>query len=124
MEARQQPAMLRSIVRLLALTGLGTFIILISLPLAVRFRFAGATLSLNERLSAGGFGSPEFIIKSILLAGAAVIGAVVLFFVLKHLESSLQGVTAAQASFLDTLDLKYVDLAIIFSAALSLFLEL
>jgi hypothetical protein len=124
MEARQESAMLRSIVRLLALTGLGTFIILISLPLAVRFRFAGATLSLNERLSAGGFGSPEFIIKSTLLVGAAVIGAVVLFFVLKHLESSLQGVTAAQASFLDTLDLKYVDLAIIFSAALSLFLEL
>src|SRR5438552_18115038 len=99
MEPRQQPAMLRSIVRLLAFTGLGTFIILIALPLAVRLRFAGASLSLNERLASGGFTSPEFIIKSILLAGSAVIAAVALYYVLKRLESSLAGASAAQASF-------------------------
>ncbi len=124
MEARQQSAMLRSIVRLLALTGFGTFLILISLPLAVRFRFAGASLALNERLTGSGIASPEFLLKSALLGGAAVIATVVLYYVLKRLGPSLEGVSTAQASFLDTLDVKYVDIAIVFSAALSLFLEL
>ena len=124
MEVRQQPAMLRSMIRLLSLVGLGSFIILISLPLAVRFRFARSTLSLDERLTAGGLWSAEFLLKSALLFSCALIAAAGLYWLLKRLEPTLDGASSAQASYLDTLDIKYVDIAIVISAALSLFLEL
>jgi hypothetical protein len=64
-----------------------------------------------------------------LLEGAAVIGTAlvgtwVLFIGLRKLTPMLDANAIAQAQFLDALDLRYVDLAILFSAALSLFLEL
>jgi spermidine synthase len=58
------------------------------------------------------------------LIGAALIGSWGLFYALRRLEPVLDANALAQANFLDTLDLRYVDLAILFSAALSLFLEL
>src|SRR5262249_42281787 len=96
MEALKQPPMLRPMIRILTLTGLGSFIILIAIPLAVRFRFAGESLSLSERLTSGGFSSPEFILQSLLLAGSALIATVALYYLLKRLEPSMEGVAAAQ----------------------------
>ena len=64
-----------------------------------------------------------------LLEGAAVIGAALiggwgLFHGLRKLAPMLDANAVAQAQFLDTLNPRYVDVAIVFSAALSLFLEL
>src|SRR5262245_27853419 len=116
--------LVRSIIALLTLAGFGSFMILIALPLAVRFRFGGSRLSFTERLKAGGVWSPEFILKSALLFGSALLAAAALHRLLKRLEASLDNNAAAQACFLDGLELKYVDVAIAFSAGLSLFLEL
>jgi spermidine synthase len=64
-----------------------------------------------------------------LLEGAAVIGAALvgswgLFHGLRKLAPMLDANAVAQAQFLDTLNPRYVDVLIFFSAALSLFLEL
>ena len=65
-------------IHLLTLAGFGSFVILIALPLAVRFRFAGSRLSLTDRLTAGGLWSPEFVLKSAVLFGSALIAAAAL----------------------------------------------
>jgi hypothetical protein len=59
-----------------------------------------------------------------IIIGAALIGSWALFLGLRKLAPMLDANAVAQAQFLDTLDLRYVDLAILFSAGLSLFLEL
>jgi hypothetical protein len=47
-----------------------------------------------------------------------------LFHVLRKLKSALDANAVAQRLFLDTLDSRYIDAAIVVSTALSLFLEL
>jgi hypothetical protein len=124
MTERDKHAILRPMVRLLSITGLGSLVILVALPLAVRFRFSGTVLSLNERLSAGGFWSATFLAEGALLAGSAAVFAAALYYFLRRLEPSLDAHAVEQAFFLDRLDAKYVDLSIVLAAALSLFLEL
>lgn len=64
------------------------------------------------------------LLKGAAITGAALVGTWALFLGLRKLAPMLDANAVAQAQFLDTLDLRYVDLAILFSAALSLFLEL
>ena len=64
------------------------------------------------------------MLEGALLGAAALIATWALFYLLRKLEPLLNANALAQAQFLDKLDPRYVDLAILFSAALSLFLEL
>jgi spermidine synthase len=116
--------MLRSTIRLLVAIALGVLLILAMLPLAARFRLGGAALPVAERLRAGGFWSAGFWVEAVLLMGAVIAGTVAFRYVLKKLEPFLDANALAQARFLDTLKSEYVDIAIVSSAALGLFLEL
>ena len=113
--------------RLLLLVGSGMFILLSILPL--RFRFSAENLGLPPgtdwmvRLEASGMW-PAFLIESSLLAAGTLVAIAALFYVLRQLEPVLDANALAQTQFLDALAPRYVDLAIVASAALSLFLEL
>jgi len=119
-----ESGILRATIRLLVLITLGTSLTLAMLPLAVRFRLGGAQLSVAERLRAGGFWSVGFFVKALLLVCAAVVVTVAFRYALRKLEPFLDANALVQGRFLDTLKSEHVDIAIMFSAALSLFLEL
>ncbi len=68
--------------------------------------------------------SGSFAVKAILLVCLATIVTVAFYYLLKKLVPFIEASAQAQATFLDTLNAKYADAAIFFSAALSLFLEL
>jgi len=118
------PGMIGSLRRAITLVAFGSFLILIALPLAARFRFVGETLSVAGRAERGGMWSLGFLLEIALLMGIAVLATGALNWLLKKLENFLDADAREQARFLDTSDPKYVDVAIVFSAALSLFLEL
>ena len=65
-----------------------------------------------------------FGIKGATLICCAAIGMAALRYGFKKVEPLVDESARAQASFLDTLNPKYIDVAILISAALSLFLEL
>jgi spermidine synthase len=123
---RIESGMLRAMVRLLVAVGLGAFVILfVILPLSLRFGAENLGLpdtTLAARLATAGLW-PAFLLESLLRAGAALGATAALYYVLRKLEPVLDANALAQTQFLDTLDARYVDLAIACSAALSLFLE-
>ena len=116
--------MIGSFRRVITLVALGSFALLIALPLAARFRFIGETLSVADRARRAGVWSPGFLLEIGLLVGIATLATWLLNALLKKLDNFLDADASEQARFLDTFDLRYVDVAIVFSAALSLFLEL
>ena len=59
-----------------------------------------------------------------MLVCLATIATVAFYYALKKLVPFIDASAQAQARFLDTLNAKYADAAILFSAALSLFIEL
>src|ERR1700722_8166315 len=68
--------------------------------------------------------SPGFIAFNVLIVGAAGIATAVFAFFLRRWYPHLDANAQKQVEFLDTFDVRYVNLAIFGSAALSLFLEL
>ena len=135
-DGEAQSGVLRAVIRLLIVIGAGMVAVLSVLVLMIRFRAANpgwptevlvTTLtetSLMELLAALGGAGAVFLFEAALLGCAALIAVVALFYLLRRLEPALNADACAQARYLDTLDIRYVDLAIAFSAALSLFLEL
>jgi hypothetical protein len=115
--------MIRSALRLLLLIGTASFLILIALTLAVSLKSVSASLSLTGP-TAGLWRSPAFLLVGSLLVCIAAVATCGLNRLLKKLEPLLDSDASAEAHFLDTLNASHVDLAILFSAALSLFLEL
>ena len=103
--------MIRSFVRLLVLTFLGSCLVPLVTTVCSRLNSAVA-------LSSG------FFAKSVLLTFAALVASFGFYLLLKRLEPLLDANSSEQAKFLDTFPVRYVDLAIFGSAALSLFLEL
>jgi spermidine synthase len=101
--------MLRSLNRLLIIIGFGSFLVLARLGLAGRF---------------ASFSSTSFLIAAAVLGLAAIVATVVLYYFLRKVTAFLDNDAAEQARFLDTLDIRYVDVAIFITAALSLLLEL
>lgn len=95
-------------VRILVAVGFGSFMILITLPLT----------------APSASWSPAFLLKSALLVGAAAVATFALYYLLRKVERFLDDDARLEAGFLDNVDPKYVDAAIVLSAALSLFLEL
>jgi len=117
-EVTPQSNMLRAMLRLLLVVGVGTAIILVALPLAPRF-VPSLSGSSPEPLS-----TAALLFEAVLLTSAALAIMAALFHQIRKRQPFLDSNAREQAIFLDNLDPKYVDAAIVFSAALSLFLEL
>jgi spermidine synthase len=126
-DAGSESGMIRAMVRLLVIVGCAAFIILfVIVPLG--FRFSAFSLGLPDmpllqRLGTAGVW-PAFLLETALRLAAAAVATAALFYGLRRLEPALDANAAAQAQYLDTLDPRYVDVAIAAAAALSLFLEL
>ena len=117
--------MLRSMIRMFSWICLGSFLILAALPLGAQLDSPTAGVqSLGERIKASGASPTGLLIEGVLLVCAALAAGAAVHRLLPKLEPFLDSNAAGQAHFLDKLDSKYVDLAIVGSAALSLFLEL
>lgn len=113
--------MLQATLRLLLLIALGSSLLV---PLAIRFRQISAKFSVAERMRSGNFWSARYVVEILLIICVAVVFTVAVRYVLRRLKPFLDASAIAQARFLDTLNPEYVDIAIVSSAALSLFLEL
>ena len=124
-DAKTQSGMLRAMIRLLMIVGVGIITILFIVLLFVRLRAqnpgSNPDTDLVVSLEAAGLG---FLLEGTLLSCGALVAIVTLFYVLRKLEPILDANAAAQTQFLDTIDSRYIDVAIALSAALSLFLEL
>ncbi len=103
--------MAHSLMRLMAVIAFGSFSILAVLPLA------NATAS-------GELSTVSFVAQGLGLVCLAMILTVAFYYALKRVLPFIDAGSSAEASFLDSLDAKYTDVAILFSAALSLFIEL
>ena len=126
-DVKSESGMIRALVRLLVLVGFGAFLILlVILPLGLRYGAENLGMpesALAARLAAAGLW-PAFLLETLLRLVATAAATWGLFYGLRKLEPVLDANAAAQTQFLDTLDMRYVDLAIATAAALSLFLEL
>ena len=100
--------MAKSLTRLMVIVAFGSFGTIAAPPLASIVRSGKAW-------------SSSFVVAGILLVCTATWA---FYYVLKKLVPFIDGSAQAQAGFVDTLNVKHVDAAILFSAALSLFLEL
>jgi len=103
--------MAQSLLRLMVIIAFGSFGTVAAQPLAILARSDKAW-------------SVSFVAAGFLLLCLATIATGVFYYALKRLVPFIDGSAQAQARFLDTLNANYADAAILFSAALSLFLEL
>ena len=103
--------MAQSLIRLMVIIAFGSFSTLAVHPLAIIARSGKAW-------------SGSFVATGLLLLCLAAIATGAFYYALKKLVPFVDASAQAQARFLDTLNAKYADAAILFSAALSLFLEL
>ena len=112
-DAQRAPlsAMAKSLLRLIVISAFGSFGIILAL-------LSGHVLEPGQAWSG------SFTADSLLMMCIAVAASAALYSVLKKIAPFIDTSALAQARFLDTLDLKYADAAIIFAAALSLFMEL
>jgi hypothetical protein len=111
----KRSGLLRSFVHLLVLGFLGSCLIinlLVLLALPMRPLFGGLWASVLLRLESG------------LLTCGAMAATAGFHYLLQRLEPFLDTQARGQACFLDALDAKYIDVAIVACAALSLFMEL
>src|ERR1041385_3604761 len=119
--------MIPAMVRLLVIVGCGAFVILlVFLPLGLRYGAENLGMpesTLAARLASAGLW-PAFLIEATLRTLAALAATWGLSYCLRKLEPVLDANAAAQTEYLDTLDVRRVDIAIALAAALSLFLEL
>jgi SAM-dependent methyltransferase len=81
-------------------------------------------VTIPNRLRTGGVFSPAFLLRVALLAAAAVVLTAGCRYLVRRLEPAIDLSAQAQAKFLDTFSVRYVNLGIFGSAALSLLLEL
>jgi hypothetical protein len=117
--------MIPAMVRLLVAVGFGAFIVLfVFLPLDLRFGVDVPAWPESALMARLGGVWPAVVFEGILLTSAALIATGALFHVLRELETVLDASAEVQRHFLDTLDPRYIDMAIAVSAAISLFLEL
>jgi spermidine synthase len=103
--------MAQSLIRLMLIIAFGSFCTLALLPLAN-----------TVKLGKGWSGS--LIATAALQVCLATAATVAFYYALKRVVPFIDATSQAQARFLDTMNAKYADAAILFSAALSLFLEL
>ncbi len=100
--------MTRSLIRLMVLSAMGSFLMPVILGSIDNVRVA----------------SPGFLVKAALMGCAVLMATAAVYYLLKRLEPLIDVGAQEQARFLDKLDLRYVDVGIVTAAAVSLFLEL
>jgi spermidine synthase len=100
--------MAQSLIRLMVIIAFGSF----------------STIAVHSLAIIGKAWSGSFVATGFLPVCLATIATVAFYYALKKLVPFIDASAQAQARFLDTLNAKYADAAILFSAALSLFLEL
>jgi len=103
-------AMAQSLIRLMVIIAFGSFIAM-AVPQLTHIARSGKAPGL-------------VVVTGILLFSLAAVATGAFYYALKRLVPFLDSSAQAQATFLDALDTKYADAAILFSAALSLFIEL
>ena len=103
--------MAQSLNRLMVIIAFGSFSAIAVNPLAIIARSGGAW-------------SGSFVATGFVLICLAAIATAAFYWTLKRFVPFTDASAKAQATFLDTLDVKHADAAILFAAALSLFLEL
>ncbi len=103
--------MLQSLIRFMTIIAFGSF-------------SAIAARTMERVILHGNVWSDSFVATSIIQLCIVVIATGAIYFALKKLAPFIDSSAQKQAKFLDTLNVKYTDAAIIFSAAVSLFLEL
>jgi hypothetical protein len=118
-ETPVRAGVLHAILRLLMLVAFGNCIVLCALPLAPQLKGI-LTQGFDHRT----LRAPGLLLEAAGLSCGAVLVLWGLYWILRKLEPWLESNALAQSQFLDTFDSRYVDLAIVLSAALSLFLEL
>jgi spermidine synthase len=122
---KAQSRMIRAMLRLLVAVGFGAFVVLFALfPLGLRFGVDSPGWPESVLIARLGGLWPALLLEGVLLGGAALMATWALFHVLRELESVIDAHALAQRDFLETLDPRYIDVAIAMAAALSLFLEL
>jgi spermidine synthase len=104
--------MAQSLIRLMLIIAFGSFSAIAGHPLAIVSQ------------SGKGWPGPSMATYIVLSLCLAALATGVFYYALKRAAPFLDTCSQAQAKSLDTLNVKYVDAAILFSAALSLFLEL
>jgi hypothetical protein len=111
-----ETGMTRAMLRLLLAVGCGAFFILfVILPFGLRL--GADDSSWSARVLVNALGTAGLWLEGALLCGAAVLATWGLFHVLRRLEPVIDANGLAQGHYLDSLDIRYVDAAIIFSAA-------
>ena len=110
-QVTSQSAMLQSLIRFMTIIAFGSF-------------SAIAARTMERVILHGNVWSGSFVATSIIQLCIVVIATGAIYFALKKLAPFIDSSAQKQAKFLDTLNVKYTDTAIIFSAAVSLFLEL
>jgi len=103
--------MAKSLIRLMVIVAFGSFCII-------------QALLFGNVLQSGKAWLGSSAADGILIVFIAAIATAVFYYALKKLVPFIDASARAQAGFLDTLDTKYADAAILFAAALSLFMEL
>jgi spermidine synthase len=122
---RTKSRMIPAMVRLLVAVGFGAFIVLFALfPLGLRFGVDRPGWPESALMAWLGGLWPAALLEGVLLSCAALIATWALFRGLCELESVIDANAVAQRHFLDSLEPRYIDVAIAVSAALSLFLQL
>src|ERR1700681_1711718 len=93
-------AMLRSLIRILVIIGLGSFTIIALLPVANTVR-------------SGKMWSASFVVEVTLLIGLAILASVAFYYALKKIGPFIDSNAQEQARFLDGLNPKWADVAIL-----------
>jgi len=122
-DATDQAGLLHAMLRLLKVVGAAMAAVFFAIFLFVQFGMHASGSANGSAAGGEGLGW-GFAPEAVLVLAAAVAAFAVLLYGLRRLEGVLQANALEQARFLDTLDTRYVDVAIIGAAALSLFLEL
>jgi hypothetical protein len=118
-----ETGMTRAMLRLLLAVGCGAFFILfVIVPFGLRL--GADDTSWPASVLVNPLGAVGLWLEGALLCGVAMLATWGLFHVLRRLEPVIDANGLAQGHYLDSLDIRYVDAAIVFSAALSLFIEL
>lgn len=123
-DAKAEAGMLPAMLRLLMIIGVGIVIVLYIVLLVIRSNGGHVGSQQPDLLARLGGGDRAVLLESVLLGCVALAAMAALYYGLRKLEPVLDENARAQAQFLDTIDSRYVDLAIATAAAVSLFLEL
>jgi hypothetical protein len=113
--------MLHSMIRIMATAAFGSLLILIAFPVTIWFTHSAFR---QDPATVDRWSAAAFLLTGSCLVVVAAAAAIMLYRVLVKLQPFLDEDAVLESQFLNNLEAKYIDIAIVGSAALSLFLEL